>query len=91
MISDAVKSSRGSASRQTFSDPRRPGRQSRRKAPDVASVELWVPTRLDATIPLTDALWLKQAFPTAKELEAFTSTVLVMAVAEVRKGGDANG
>ncbi|WP_197453309.1 hypothetical protein [Caulifigura coniformis] len=54
-------------------------------------MELWVPTRLDATIPLTDALWLKQAFPTAKELEAFTSTVLVMAVAEVRKGGDANG
>jgi len=81
-----------SSPQQQFSNPRRPGRQARGKPPAavaaVADVQLWVPTRLDVTLPLTDALWLRKAFPDAQALEAFVSTALVMAVAEARKGGD---
>jgi len=53
----------------------------------VAGVVLWVPTRLHVTLPLADALWLRNAFPDAQALEDFTSTALVLAVAEARQVG----
>ena len=77
---------------------RRTTRQPRRRAPasspapSVTRAELWLPTRLDACLPLADALWLRQAFGDDREaLEAFASTALVLAIAEARQAGRVGG
>lgn len=71
---------------------------SRRPVTDIRDEQLWVPTRLEITLPLIDALWLNRAYPVARDREAFVSMVLAMAIRDARslsgaaeKGGAHNG